>query len=66
MKEFSLVKYVTILTFLLSGFTTKKAGEHLSVGSWQGVITYFASNFFTQASAGSVNLSGICFAADTQ
>ena len=31
--ELSLVKFVTIRTLLPSGFTTKKAGEHHSVGS---------------------------------
>ena len=61
-----LEKSVTILTFLPSGFTTKKAGEHHSVGSWHGVITFFASNSFTQASAGSLNLSSICLAAETR
>ena len=60
------MKSVTILTFLPSGFTTKRAGEHHSVGSWHRVITSFASNHFTQASTGCLNLSGICLAADTR
>ena len=60
------MKSVTILTPLPSGFTTKKAGEHHSVGSWHGVITFFFGNSFMQASAGSLNLKGICLAADTR
>ena len=59
------MKSVTILTFLPSGFTTKNAGEHHSVGSWHGVITCFASNSFIHFSAGSLNRRGICLAADT-
>ena len=64
--EFSLVKSVTIRTFFPSGFTTKNAGEHHSVGVWHGVITCLASSSLIQASAGSLNLSGICLAADTR
>ena len=64
-KEFSRVKSVTILTLLPSGFTTKNAGEHHSVGVWQGVITFLSSSSFMQASAGSRKRSGICRAAET-
>ena len=62
--QFRLVKSVTILTFFPSGLTTKNAGEHHSVGVWQGVITCLASSSFMQASAGSRNLNGICLAAE--
>ena len=64
--EFSLVKSVTILTFLPSGLTTKNAGEHHSVGVWHGVITFLVSSSLMQASAGSRILKGIFLAADTR
>ena len=65
-KELSLVKSVTILTFFLSGLTTKKAGEHHSVGVRQGVLTCLARISLMQASAGSRNLNGNCLAAETR
>ena len=52
-------KKFTILTLFPSGFMTKNACEHHFVGSWQGVITFFARSSFTQALAGSLNLSGL-------
>ena len=64
--EFSLVKSVTIRTFFLSGLTTKNAGEHHSVGVWHVVMTFLASRSLMQAFAGSLNLRGICLAADTR
>ena len=60
------MKSATILTFFPSGLTTKNAGEHHSVGVWHGVMTFLANSSFMQASAGSLNLRGICLAADTQ
>ena len=44
----------------------KNAGEHHSVGVWHGVMTFLASNSFMQVSAGSLNLNGICLAAETR
>ena len=60
-KEFSFVKSVTILMFLPSGFTTEKAlfGHGTGWSPFLPVILYCNS-------AGSLNLSDICLAADMQ